>query len=76
MASNVKTLRRIAIDKFEKFRLNFSKLSLVTELIKTSFDETIIKNCFLVCFSGLPTKILTMVNRLCSHYKYAVKTYM
>ena len=27
-----KKLRRIIIDKFEKFRLNFSKLSSVTEL--------------------------------------------
>ena len=28
-----KTLRRIAIDRFEKFRLNFSKLSSVTEFL-------------------------------------------
>ena len=30
---NVKKLSRIATDKFEKFRLNFSKLSSVTELL-------------------------------------------
>ena len=31
-----KRLRRIAIDNFDKFRLNFSKLSYVTELFTQS----------------------------------------
>ena len=41
MASNEKNIhiRRIAIVKFEKFRLNFSKLASITELFLTQTND-------------------------------------